>query len=43
MYKVAPEGLPAMQSMMLETDCDPAVASAIAVWAGRLARHRTRR
>lgn len=42
MYKVAPEGLPPMQSMMLETDCDPAVAAAIAAWAARLARRRAR-
>jgi hypothetical protein len=35
-YKEAPPGLPPMQSMGLETDSDPAVADAIAAWAGLL-------
>lgn len=35
-YKVAPPGLPAMQSMALETVSDPAVAERIVSWARRL-------
>lgn len=38
MYKQAPEGLPPMQAMALDTDCDPAVAGAVAAWAARLLR-----
>jgi pimeloyl-ACP methyl ester carboxylesterase len=37
-YKVAPEGLTPMRSMMLESESDPAVAGAIAAWAARLPR-----
>lgn len=36
MYKVAPPDLTPMQSMGLTSDNDPAVADAIAAWAGRL-------
>lgn len=43
MYKVAPEGLAPMQSMSLETDCDPAVANAIAAWVARLPQRERRR
>lgn len=42
MYKVAPEGLSPMQSMGIESDCDPAVANAVAAWAARLARRPAR-
>ncbi len=36
-YKVTPAGLPPMQSMMLETESDAAVADAIVSWSRRLA------
>lgn len=37
-YKIAPPGLPPMQSMGLETQSDPAVADAITAWASHLSR-----
>jgi len=36
-YKTTPAGLPPLQSMMLETESDTAVADAIASWSRRLA------
>ncbi len=37
-YKKSPAGMDPAQAFLLETDCDPAVAEAIAAWLGKITR-----